>query len=203
MMVVATLAIAGSVAAWLLFGGTDSDGAEVFSMPGSVTADLTEGDWALYSEEVGGSQHVAYPDDVTVDGPGEVEVEQTFGFYSDTTTIDVDGTAYTVFARLDVPEDGSYDVTIVDDTADGETPVVIGQYPNHDVLAIAIIVVVLGSMLIGAAGLVVLIVGLVMRTRGRRATAPAVEVTATAGGRSRCSRPSGSRRSSSADQRRS
>ena len=59
-------------------------------------------------------------------------VESTYGFFSDDTSIDVDGTSYVVFARLDVPADGTYDVDIANASAD--TTVVLGHYTTDDTL---------------------------------------------------------------------
>ncbi|MCB0895214.1 MAG: hypothetical protein H6529_14290 [Nocardioides sp.] len=166
MMGVAAFAIAAAVTSWLVLGGPSSDDAVVFEMPGSATAELTAGDWGLYSQEVDGSQHVAQPSDITFTGPGDVTVESTYGFFSDDTSIDVDGTSYVVFARLDVPADGTYDVDIANASAD--TTVVLGHYTTDDTLGWVVVVAVLGGVLLGGAGFVTLVVGLVLRARGRR-----------------------------------
>ena len=166
-MVVAAAAICAAVVAWLVLGGTDNDDAVVFEMPGSTTAELSEGEWALYSQEIAGTQHVAQADDISVTGPGDVGVESTFGFFSDDTSIEVDGTTYVVFARLTVPADGSYEVDIADATAG--TPVVLGHYPTGETLIWVVFLTVLGGMLLGTAGFVTLVVGVVLRIRGRRA----------------------------------
>lgn len=170
MMVVAATAMVGAFLAWAFLGGPDSDGAVVFEMPGSTSATMTEGDWALYSQEVDGTQQVAYVDDITVTGPEEVGVESTVGFFEDTTSITVDGTDYQVFARLDVPTDGTYDVAITE--ASATTTVVLGQYTTDDNLALVVLGVVVGGVLLGAAGFVTLVVGLILRSRGRQGAAP-------------------------------
>lgn len=172
LMVAAALAIVASVAVWIVFVGPSDDGARVFEMPGSTTVDLTEGTWALYSEEIRGSQSVANVDNVTVAGPGEVELETTYGFFSDDTTVDVDGTTYTVFMRMEVPADGTYDLDVGSDYLEEPVPVVVAQYTTDDALVITLVVVIAGSMLLGTAGLVTTVVGVVLRARGRRATAP-------------------------------
>lgn len=171
LMVVATLAIVGSVVTWILFMGPSSDGAQVFRMPGSTTVDLSEGTWGLYSQEIGGTQDVANVDNVTVEGPGEVAVESTYGFFSDETSVDVDGTTYTVFMRMEVPADGTYDVSVGSDYLEEPVPVVVAQYTTDDALAYTLIFVIAGSMLLGTAGLVTTVVGVILRVRGRRAAA--------------------------------
>ena len=171
LMVLAAVAIGGSITAWLALSGPSSDDAVVFEMPGSVTADLSAGEWALYSQEVDGTQKVAYGNQVSVEGPGEVTPDETFGFYSDTTTIDVDGTSYTVFVRLDVPTDGSYRITVADGATDPGTPVVLGHYDRDETLGLVVVLGILAGALLGAAGLVTSIVGLVLRGSGRRRTA--------------------------------
>ena len=164
-MVVAALAIIAAVVSWQVFSGTSTEGAVVFEMPGSTSADLTAGEWALYSLEVGGSQPVADSGDISVTGPGEVAVENTYGFFADDTSIEVDGTTYVVFARLDVPADGSYEVAITDAN---DSPVVLGHYPTGEALIWTVFVAVLGGILLGTAGFVTLIVGVVLRIRGKR-----------------------------------
>ena len=171
MMVAAAVAIAGSIVGWLVLAGPSDDDAVVFEMPGAVTTELTAGRWALYSEEVGGRQKVAYRDQVAIDGPGEVTTEERFGIRGDPTTIGVDGTTYHVFLRLDVPADGSYRIAVADGSRDPGTPVVVGHYDDDGGLAVVVILGVLGGMLLGAAGLVTAIVGLVLRSRGRRPVA--------------------------------
>lgn len=54
-MVLATLVIGAAGAFWLFFGKAGGSEAEVFDMPGSVSKDLTTGEWALRSEEFGGA----------------------------------------------------------------------------------------------------------------------------------------------------
>jgi hypothetical protein len=171
LMVVAAVAIGGSIVAWLALSGPSADGAVVFEMPGTVTADLDAGDWALYSREVDGSQKVAYGSQVSIDGPGEVTTEETFGFYSDATTIEVDGTTYHVFLRLDVPADGRYRITVADGSTDPGTPVVVGRYDRDETLGLVVVVGILAGALLGAAGMVTAIVGLVLRSAGRRRAA--------------------------------
>jgi hypothetical protein len=77
--------------------------AAVFEIPGTVTTELTAGEWALYSRDVGGTQKVVHHDQVSIMGPTEVGTEDAFGLSSDATTIDVEGTTYRVFMRLHVP----------------------------------------------------------------------------------------------------
>jgi hypothetical protein len=171
LMVAAAVAIGGSIVAWLALSGPSADGAVVFEMPGTVTADLEAGDWALYSQEVDGSQKVAYGNQVSIDGPGQVPTEATFGFYRDPTTIGVDGTTYHVFLRLDVPTDGSYRITVADGSTDPGTPVVLGRYDRDETLGLVVVVGILAGVLLGGAGLVTAIVGLVLRGAGRRRAA--------------------------------
>lgn len=170
-MIVAALGIAASVAAYFLFGGTSTEDAELVAIPGSFSKELTAGDWAFYSEVDGGSQQVADTDDVTIEGPGEVGVKTTYGFYSDTTKIDFEGTEYEVFMRLDVPEDGTYEFTAasIDDTP---FPAVIGHYPDHDLLAGFVVYTVVASIPLGIIGFVVTIIGLIMWLTGRTKTPP-------------------------------
>lgn len=170
LLVAAVVAIGGAVLAWQVWGGPSSDGAVAFEMPGSTTADLTAGDWALYSEEVDGTQHVAYPRDISVTGPGDVGVESAIGFYEDTTSVELDGTTYQVFARLDVPTDGSYDVTVR--SASERTTAVIGHYETDDTLGWVVVLTVVGAILLMLAGVVTLGTGLVLRARGRQAASP-------------------------------
>lgn len=173
-MAVAALAIAASVVAWLVLGRTSTDGAQVSTMPGSISMEMTEGDWAMYSEVEGGSQPVAYSDEVTIEGPGDVTTEETFGFFSDTTTIKLNGTEYEVFLRLDVPQDGTYDITIAQEGDGGsDDEIVIGQYPDHDVLATVVVVTVVGSVALGTIGFIVLVIGLILwLTRPRTPPTP-------------------------------
>ena len=171
-MVVAAIGIAASVAAYFIFGKTSTDGAQLASMPGSFSAELTAGEWALYSEVIGGSRAVANADEVTIEGPGEVTKETTYGFFSDTTTIDFEGTEYEVFMRLDVPEDGTYEFDIVQEFAEGEDPVVIGQYPDHDLLATFVVWTVVVSIPLGIIGFVVFLVGLILWLTGRSKQTP-------------------------------
>ena len=171
MMVVAAFAIGASIVAWLALSGPSADDATVFEMPGTVTADLAAGEWALYSREVDGSQKVAYGNQVSAEGPGEVTTEETFGFYSDTTTIEVDDTSYRVFLRLHVPTSGSYRITVADGSTEPGTPVVLGHYDRDETLGLVVVLGVLGGALLGAAGLGTAIVGLVLRAAGRRRTA--------------------------------
>src|SRR6478735_8236267 len=86
-MVVAAVAIALSVGAWLVLGKTSTDGAEVVDVPGSFSKELTAGDWAFYSEYIDGSAKILNEDEVVIDGPGEVTKTATWGFYGDATTI--------------------------------------------------------------------------------------------------------------------
>lgn len=171
LMVVGAFAIGASIVAWLALSGPSADGASVFEMPGTVTADLGAGEWALYSRDVDGSQKVAYGNQVSADGPGEVATEETFGFYSDTTTIEVDDTSYRVFLRLHVPVSGTYRITVADGSTDPGTPVVLGHYDRDETLGLVVVVGVLGGVLLGAAGLVTAAVGMVLRAAGRRRTA--------------------------------
>ena len=168
MMVVAAVTIAGSIVAWLALAGPSDADAVVFQMPGTVTAELTRGEWALYSREVGGRQKVAYGDQVAIDGPAQVRTEERFGFASDPTTIGVGGTTYHVFLRMDVPADGSYRIAVADGSSYRGTPVVVGHYDDDGGLASAVVVGVLVGVLLGAAGLVTAVTGLALRPRGRR-----------------------------------
>ena len=167
LMAVAAVAIALSVVAWLVLGRTSTDGAQVTTMPGSVAMEMTAGDWAVYSRLEGGSHPVASTEDITIDGPGEVTTSTTYGFFSDTTTIELAGHEYEIFMRLDVPQDGTYDITF---EHDGEEEIVIGKYPDHDVLATVVVATVVGAVVLGTAGFVVLVVGLVLWLTGRRRT---------------------------------
>ena len=171
LMVVAAVAIGGSIVAWLALSGPSTDGAVVFEMPGTVTADLDAGDWALYSQEVDGSQKVAYGSQVSIEGPGEVATEETFGFYSDTTTIEVDDTTYHVFLRLDVPTTGGYRITIADGSTDPGTPVVLGRYDRDETLGLVVVIGILAGAVLGGVGLVTAIVGAVLRAAVRRRAA--------------------------------
>ena len=103
---------------------------------------------------------------------GEVTKETTYGFFSDTTTIDFEGTEYEVFMRLDVPEDGTYEFDIVQEFAEGEVPVVIGQYPDHDLLAAFVVWTVVVSIPLGIIGFVVFLVGLILWLTGRSKQTP-------------------------------
>lgn len=171
-MVVAALGIAAAVCAYFLFVGTSTEDAEIVTMPGSFSKELTAGEWAFYSEVVGGSRAVANTDEVTIEGPGEVTVKTTYGFFSDTTKIDFEGTEYEVFMRLDVPEDGTYEIAIKPEFADGEDPVVIGHYPDHDLLAGFVVYTVVASVPLGFIGFIVTLVGLIMWLTGRSKQTP-------------------------------
>ncbi|MCW2791705.1 MAG: hypothetical protein JWO76_803 [Nocardioides sp.] len=166
-MVLAALVIAAALVWWKLLGAHTGE-AEVFEMPGAVSKELGAGEWALYSEEVGGSQRVANEDEITVEGPADVAVAGTSGFVSDLSEIDVDGTTYDVFARMRIDEAGTYVVTIAGDTTAGTTPVVLGPYTDSDGRSLVTGVVVVLAVLLGGLGLLVLVVGLVLRARGRR-----------------------------------
>lgn len=168
--VFAALTIAASITTGLLFVGPSNDGAEVFEIPGSVTVDMTEGTWGLY--DVDGAPYIR-ADDVAIDGPGDVTAERAGGFFMDPTYIHVDGGKYPVFMRLYVPVDGTYDIAIPpDDGIEPGTRVVVGQYTTDDELRGTLIYVVLGSIVLGIAGLVTTTVGLVLRFRGRRRAEP-------------------------------
>jgi hypothetical protein len=64
--------------------------------------------------------------------------------------------------------DGSYEVTVANEFMEPGTPVVVGEYTTDDALAITLVLVVVGSTQLGAAGLVTLVVGLLLRRRSRR-----------------------------------
>ncbi len=168
MMVVAAVAIGGSIVVWLALAGPSDQDAVVFDMPGAVTTDLTAGEWALYSREVDGRQKVAYGDQVAIDGPGSVATEERFGPTGDPTTIGVDGTTYHVFLRLDVPADGSYRIAVADGSRGRETPVVVGHYDDDGTLAAGVIAGVLGGSLLGAVGLLTVVIALLLSGHGRR-----------------------------------
>jgi hypothetical protein len=169
-MVVAALAVVASVVAWQAFKGPSADGAVLISGAGPVPVHLAEGQWGLYSEVVGGVQQTP---GVAADGPADLEFVSTVGFYADTTTIDLSGATYQVFATFDVPTDGDFEFRVVDGAVSENTPVVVGHYDDDATLAIVVLVLVGAAVLLGAAGLVLLVVGLVVRSRARGSGRPA------------------------------
>lgn len=171
-MLVGSLVLIGLCLAYGLHFATWAGDAEVFEMPGSVTKELEEGSAAVYTEVHGGVQIAPPERDYTVTGPGEVDVI-VYGFFSDPSQIRVDGTVYELAAKLEVPQDGTYEVTVADDEYREPTTAVLGRYTGSHNWRFLMILAANFFGLVGVAGLVVLLVGLVRRRRGRRTAAPA------------------------------
>jgi len=176
-MTVSALVIVLGIAAVLLFSKRAGN-AELFEIPGGISKELTQGNWAVYTEVVGGGQRAPREDAYTVNGPGEVDVI-VYGFYADISEITLDGTTYELAAKLIVPADGTYEIEVARQEFDpeGTEPAVLGRYT--DSTSWVFFMILLGTLffLIGLVGLVVLLVGLVLRRRGRRT--PESDATAT------------------------
>jgi hypothetical protein len=174
MVATAVLALVVAIVVYRTFEGPPSDGAVVFAMPGSTSADLTAGDWALYSpKNDDNTYYVADEDEVSVEGPGVVGKRSTIGFFSDQTDVELDGVTYQVFMRLDVPADGAYTIDVAEDPVAPRTPspVAVARYDGDDVVGWWLVISILVAVPLGLIGFVTLLVGIVLRAVGRRRAA--------------------------------
>ncbi|GAA1166562.1 hypothetical protein GCM10009606_49710 [Nocardioides aquiterrae] len=170
MAATAVVVLVVGVVVYKAFEGPPSDGAVVFEMPGSTDADLTAGDWALYSPQNDDNTYfVASEDEVSVDGPGVVAERSTVSFFSDTTKVEIDGVEYEIFMYLDVPTTGRYTIDIVGDGEPG--PVAVARYDDDELVGWVLVISVVVAVPLFLAGIVTLVVGLVLRGVGRRRAA--------------------------------
>jgi hypothetical protein len=143
-----------------------------FEVPGTATMHLDKGNYLLY-EKTGGNDFgldsdeptTIGPDDVTVRAPDGTEV-QIYDRGSVTETITRAGDSYTGAVRFTTPSAGDYDVTVRNTTA--ETAVV--APPITDTVEDALGWFALAGLggLIFVTGVVLLIVGIVRRSRASR-----------------------------------
>ena len=143
-----------------------TDDAPAFEAPGTLTTTLEAGDHAIWTN----SAYIG-PGDVTITGPGG-EVTSTDAVGGDATaSLSRDGTSFSPEVTFVAPTTGSYTVTFPESSP--STDVVVGPPASAFSTAFATIAIAfLAGSLIGLIGVIVLIVGLVRRSRAKRQQGP-------------------------------
>ena len=160
--------IAGIVWGGVKVATTVSD-SPVFATPGQVTTTLDAGEHALWTPTTG---LTLPPAAVTVTGPsGEVTTSR----YSSSTSVTVTkgSDSYSPELTFNAPTTGSY--TVVVDDIGGTTDVLVGPPPGIVGDTFIVIAAAFGvASLIGLVGVVLFIIGLVARSRAKKAAQPPV-----------------------------
>lgn len=154
----------------LLFASRRTDQPVAMTMPGTTTVVLEPGEYGLYSRLEGGGHPVAYDQNVTVNGPtGPVSDKATFGLFSDLSSVESDGATYEIFNRFTVTTAGQHSIEIVKTASDNdEDTILVARYIAAEATAVWVIVGVLLAVPLVFLGLVLFLVGLLVRSGARR-----------------------------------
>jgi hypothetical protein len=134
--------------------------------PADDTAQLDTGTWEIYVLHGSSSNPTVLPTDVTVTAPGGATVPVRAVPSNVTETVTATGSRYVAEVRFDVPQSGSYRIAVAGPAG---TQVTIAKSITDIVKHSASWLALFGiGLIIGLAGLVMLIVGIVRRRGARR-----------------------------------
>jgi hypothetical protein len=156
----------------LVFASRRTDQPVAAPMPGTTTVTLEPGEYGLYGRLDGGTHSVAYEQDITISGPtGPVADRSTFGLFSDLASVESGGATYEVFSRFNVTTAGEHTIEIdkLHTPSDEEAEqIVVARYISADATAVWIILGVAAAVPLVFLGLVLWMVGLLVRSGARR-----------------------------------
>lgn len=135
-------------------------------LPAQISANLTPATWQVYEKQ--DEAFVLGAGNVSVVGPDGAQVPVRGLPENLTETVN----GYDAFARFDVSRAGSYTISVQAEPAEDGTPILVGETFGSEFHGLAKWFVMAGlGFLLGCAGLVMLIVGIVRRRTLRRGRA--------------------------------